>query len=81
MVNLEFMLCPTKQMENIFTAIAGDSEKVIQLFVSHRTLLTLIIMIYGSVVSSIYLTVASILVHAMGHNPIMEPVKLENKLK
>ncbi len=81
MVNVEFMLCPTKQMEDIFAAISGNSEKVIQLFVSHRTLMTFVVFIIGSVVSKLYLTTASILAGAMGNNQVLIPIQLENKLK
>lgn len=56
MVNVEFMLCPTDQMVEIF-AILPPFLKVF----THRTVMTFIVIVVGIIISYLYIALAHLL--------------------
>lgn len=56
MVNVEFMLCPTDQMVDIFKIL----PPWLTVF-THRTVMTFIVIIVGIIISYVYIGIAHVL--------------------
>jgi hypothetical protein len=82
LVNVEFMLCPTKKMEDIFSSVFGSSQRVTEIFGTHRTLMTLIVFTAGTIVSHLYLLVAAVFVYfTNGKSARKATSTIEDKIK